>query len=421
MAMKKTVLRISILALITVAVTACARPASEATASDADRAAARAMLIVDTHIDLPYRLEKNYEDVAVATETGDFDWPRARAGGLDIAFMSIYIPAEFQVEGGARDHAERLIDMMELLAARHPQKFFIASDSAAARAAAGSNRIALALGMENGAGIDNDLANLDYFYGRGVRYITLTHSKANLISDSSYDDSRPWGGLSAFGESVVRKMNQLGMMVDISHVSDEAFYDVLAISNSPVIASHSSARRFTPGWERNMSDEMIIALAKNGGVIQINFGSAFLTAEANAWSQAYSDARDSLLAKTGWDKSGPEIEAWRKQYRLANPYPFASVEDVLDHIDHVVALVGVEHVGIGSDFDGVGDSLPTGLKDVSALPNLVAGLRARGYEDPAIRKILGENLMRVWSEVESRAAGPGRIAHAAGYPIRKTH
>ncbi len=400
----------SLLLLLCLVLGACGGPDPEYRASAADILLAREALLVDTHIDVPHRLFENYENVALATETGDFDWPRAAAGGLDIAFMSIYVPSDFQESGGAREHAESLIGMMEDLVVDNPEKFAIARTAHGARAAAAGDRIAIALGMENGAGIGDQLENLVHFYARGIRYITLTHAKANLICDSSYDENRPWGGLSPFGQQVVRLMNDLGIMVDVSHVSDAAFFEVLEVTRAPVIASHSSARHFTPGWERNMSDEMIRALAANGGVIQINFGSAFLTAEANEWNQAHAAARDELLEESGWEKGGPEISAWSKRYREAMPYPFATLDDVLDHIDHVVGLVGIEHVGLGSDFDGVGDSLPAGLKDVAHFPNLVAGLRSRGYSEPDIRKVIGENLMRVWLAVESlaeRDAGPG--------------
>lgn len=385
------------------------RPVSAA--ADSVSAAARDFLIVDTHIDVPYRLFEKYENVAESTQAGDFDWPRARAGGLDVAFMSIYVPADYQQDGGAKAHADVLIDMMQRLAAESPEKFAVVASVASARSTVADDKVALALGIENGAAIEDDLANVAYFYDRGIRYITLAHSRANLIADSSYDDERPWGGLSPFGEQVVSEMNRLGIMADISHVTDEAFYDVLALSPVPVIASHSSARHFTPAWERNMSDAMIRDLAGNGGVIQINFGSSFLTAAANAWSETYRDERDALIERTGWSKDGPEIDAWQTQYRQVKPYPYASLDDVLDHIDHVVTLAGVEHVGLGSDFDGVGDSLPTGLKDVSEYPNLVAGLRKRGYTDADIEKIFGENLMRVWLAVEAYASQVTRIDH----------
>lgn len=392
---------LSVVALLAVG---CDRSDPEQVATQADRSFAVQALVVDTHIDVPYRIDKEFENVAKATDGGDFDWVRAKEGGLDVAFMSIYVPSAYQLEGGAREHADHLIDMMEELAARNPDKFAVTTSVADSRAAARKGLVALPLGMENGAGIEDRLDLLAHFYQRGVRYITLTHSKANLICDSSYDKERPWGGLSSFGVEVVREMNRLGIMVDISHVSDEAFYDVLEVTEAPVIASHSSARHFTPGWERNMSDPMIEALAKQGGVIQINYGSTFLTREARAWSDQFQAERDALIEQTGWDKDGEEVKAWAKKYREAQPFPYATLDDVLDHIDHVVAIAGIEHVGIGSDYDGVGDSLPIGLKDVSTYPALVGGLRKRGYSDEDIRLLLGENLMRVWSEVERLAS-----------------
>ena len=192
-------------------------------------------------------------------------------------------------------------------------------------------------------------------------------------------------------------MNKLGMMIDISHVSDAAFYKVLSLTKAPVIASHSSLRAFVPGFERNMDDKMIQALAKNGGVIQINFGSSFVISQANQWGLQFKAA-----AKAAGKSQ--DDEAYRAEYLQKHPYPFANVDTVLKHIDHVVKLVGIEHVGIGSDFDGVGDSLPDGLKDVSMYPNLIEGLLKRGYSEADIVKIMSGNLLRVWRQVEAVAA-----------------
>ena len=260
------------------------------------------------------------------------------------------------------------------------------------------------MGMQNGTPIDGTLENLAFFRNRGISYITLAHSLSNHISDSSYDEQRPWKGLSPFGRDVVAEMNHQGIMVDISHVSDEAFYQVLELSRTPVIASHSSARHFTPGWERNMSDDMIQALAANGGVIMINFGSSFLTEEAMRWFENMKTAREKYLAQNGFDEHGQEAEHFQKTYREDHPYPFAGLDDVLAHFNHVINLVGVAHVGIGSDFDGVGDSLPEGLKDVSQYPQLVGKLQAAGYSTTDIEGILGGNLLRVWRDVEKFAA-----------------
>jgi membrane dipeptidase len=199
-------------------------------------------------------------------------------------------------------------------------------------------------------------------------------------------------------------MNRVGIMVDISHVSDEAFYQVLQITKVPVIASHSSARFFTPGFERNMDDDMIKALAVNGGVIQINFASSFLTKAAREWSDTMDKAQKDWLAETANTEDSEAAKEWEKSYRAEHPFPYASMSDLADHFDHVVELVGVDHVGIGSDFDGVGDSLPVGIKDVSFYPALIEELLRREYTPQQIDAILGGNLMRVWRAVEQAAA-----------------
>ena len=362
-------------------------------------------IIVDTHIDVPYRIIESGEDVSQPTEAGDFDYPRARAGGLNAAFMSIYTPAALEADGTARDKAEELIDLVEKIVATSAGKFAIAGSPAEVRKQFAAGVVSLPMGMENGSPIEGELANLAHFHARGIRYITLAHSLSNHLSDSSYDDNRQWNGLSEFGAEAVREMNRLGIMVDISHVSDDAFWQVLEVSAAPVIASHSSARHFTPGWERNMSDEMIKALAEKGGVIMINFGSAFITEQAYQYSSKRWPASTAFVQEHS-ELPREEAEAqfaaaWEAEH---GPMPYASLDDVLDHFDHVIGLVGVDHVGIGSDYDGVGDSLPTGLKDVSAYPNLVEGLLRRGYSEADIRKILGENLLRVWQAVEDYAA-----------------
>ena len=358
-------------------------------------------IIVDGHIDVPYRLTLYDEDVTQATELGDFDAPRARAGGLDAPFMSIYLPARLQDStGAAKAMADSLIDMVEGFAERAPNTFAVATSPEDVRRHFEQGLISLPMGMENGAGIEGDLANLQHFYDRGIRYITLTHARDNRISDSSYDTTRTHGGLSAFGEDVVRAMNRLGIIVDVSHITDSAFYDVMRVTRAPAIASHSSARYFTPGWERNMSDDLIRALADNGGIIMINFGSSFLKTE-------YQDQGDSLrqqigtyLDEHGLERGSPEAIAYYARQR--KKHPLGTVQDVADHIDYVVDLVGIDHVGLGSDFDGV-FALPEGLNDASHYPNLIAELLRRGYPEDDIAKILGGNALRVWEEVEQVA------------------
>lgn len=365
---------------------------------------AKKYLIVDTHIDVPYRLENEYEDISQATVKGDFDFPRAKAGGLDAPFMSIYIPASLQEKGGSKVLADKLIDMIETIIKNSPQKYAVGHSTADVEKAFQQGLIALPMGIENGSPIEGDLANLKHFYERGVRYITLTHSKANHISDSSYDSNRPAAGLTDFGKNLVVEMNKLGVMIDVSHISDEAFYQVMEISRLPVIASHSSARHFTPGFERNMSDEMIKLMASKGGVIQINFGSTFIAQASLENHEAYKAALAKYIEENKLDSDSDEAKAFTKQYREKLPFKYATLSDVLDHFDHVVKIAGIDHVGIGSDYDGVGDSLPEGLKDVSTYPALVQGFLDRGYSEQDIEKILSGNLMRVWKQNEAYAA-----------------
>ncbi len=245
------------------------------------RELAQKHLIIDTHQDVPYRLRNNMEDISKRTTGGNFDYPRAREGGLDAVFMAVFIPAEYEEKGGAFGLADEQIDMVKGFARDWPDKFIMARSPADVRRQFGDGRISVLIGIENGAPIEGDLSNVKYFYDRGVRYVTLAHSECNHICDSSYDEHRKWNGLSPFGRKLVLEMNRTGMIVDVSHVSDEAFYQILDVSKAPVVATHSSCRHFTPGWERNMDDEMIKLLAKKGGVIQITFGSMFVNGKVN--------------------------------------------------------------------------------------------------------------------------------------------
>lgn len=371
------------------------------TPSDKAKSLAQENIIIDSHIDVPYRLEEKWVDVTKATKDGDFDYPRAKQGGLNAPFMSIYIPASLDNSNISTKLADKLIDYVEAIVGRAPNKFAIAHSTQDVKQQFEKGLISLPLGMENGSPIQGDLANLQHFYARGIRYITLAHSQANHISDSSYDLRRKWKGLSPFGKELVKEMNNLGIMIDISHVSDAAFYQAIELSQTPVIASHSSLRAFTPGFERNMDDAMIKALGKNGGVIQINFGSTFVTKQANAWSYNRKKAQKEAAEKFGSDSE--EYKNFSANFSKNNPLPYASLDSVLDHIDHVVNLIGIDHVGIGSDYDGVGDSLPTDLKDVSTYPNLIQGLLNRGYSENDIIKILSGNFLRVWEANEAYA------------------
>jgi membrane dipeptidase len=358
------------------------------------------LLVVDGHIDVPHRLWRYREDLSTTTEGGDFDAPRARAGGLDAAFLAAYTPTDLQdTPGASRERADALIDIVDAVAEAHPSVFARAETPAEVRAAAGDGRIALPMGLENGAALEGDLDALRHFYDRGIRYVTLTHGAHNGLGDSSYDDAPPrWGGLSPFGRDAVAAMNDLGMMVDVSHVTDATAEDAIAASDAPVVATHSSCRHFTPGWERNVSDALIRAIADTGGTVGIAFGPSFLRGEYRA---AYNDIKAGLKAtraSNGWDYASREAVVHAR--RVREDKPMGTVAEVADHVDRVADLVGIDHVALGSDFDGV-RALPKGLQDVSGYPALARELADRGYSDDALAKVFGENLLRVWAAVET--------------------
>ena len=367
-------------------------------------------IIADGHVDLPYRLkitnfrlEKEYLGIPYQTNTGDFDFVRAKKGGLDAPFMSIYIPSKLQIEGGARELADSLINMVEYIAKNQPQYFAIARNPKDINKAKKAGKIALPMGMENGAPVENDLSLIPYFKNRGISYITLTHAKDNKICDSSYDTTRTWNGLSPYGYRTLDEMQKNGIMVDISHVSDSTFYQTIRHVKVPVIASHSSCRKFTPGFERNMSDDMIRMMKINGGVIMVNFGSSFLDGTIDPYNDSLRTVYQSLMVEKGIIEDSDEGKIFKESFQKQYPKVYSDVDKVADHIDHIVSLAGVEQVGFGSDYDGVGDSLPKGLKDVSDYPNLIYVLLKRGYSDKDIEKMCGGNLFRVWNKVLKNA------------------
>lgn len=376
-------------------------------ASDAAQRLAQDAIIVDTHIDAPSELLSHWADLGFEAPGREFDYPRARQGGLDVAFMSIYTSPEADAQGTAWQIANEQIDAAEAMVGRHPDKFALLRSPADVERLRKGGRVLLTMGMENGAPIGDDLSKLADFQKRGVRYITLAHSANNRISDSSYAVEKKWGGLSPFGEQVVAEMNRVGIMVDVSHLSDDAIRDVLRVTDVPVIASHSGMRHFTPGFERNISDELALAVAKEGGVVQLVFGTGFVNPKAAADLQAYFgaevdfDRENAALVAVGKpERSKDEFE---KAWKDAHPVPVTHIDAVLDQIDYAVKLIGADHVGIGSDFDGVSGNLPVELRSVADYPNLVEGLQKRGHSDADIRKILGGNLLRVWSQVEKAA------------------
>lgn len=387
-----------------------ASTSDEALMAEAQSLAQR-FILTDGHVDLPYRLkvknfrlEREFLQIPIKSDEGDFDYERARKGGLDAPFMAIYIPSREQLKPDmGKVLADSLINMVTGITALHPDKFALANTPQEIIENTAAGKMSLPMGMENGAPIGNDIRNVEYFFNRGIRYITLTHSKDNQICDSSYDTLNTWSGLSPFGEEVVKEMNRLGMMVDISHVSDSTFYDVIRVSKAPVIASHSSCRKFTPGFQRNMSDDMIRRLAEKGGVIQINFGASFIDSVARTNTKLL-DSLENVLKAKGYSSRDEAAQSIIDQFVKDHKTLYSDVERVADHIDHVVNLVGIDHVGIGSDFDGVGDSLPVGLKDVSQYPNLIFVLLKRGYTADQIEKICSGNVFRVWNKVIELAA-----------------
>ncbi len=357
--------------------------------------------VIDTHIDFPYSLVERkewytpgYTKLALKHPGGDFDFERAKAGGLYGAFMSIYIPATYQkMEPGApKALADSLIDMVYAIAKEYPGQFALAPNSADILRNFKKGIVSLPMGMENGAPIQT-LADVAYFHQRGIRYVTLTHSRDNQISDSSYDTLHTHGGLSTYGREVVREMNRVGILVDVSHLTDEAIWDVLEVTSKPVIATHSACRHFTPGMERNLPDSLIRAIAKNNGVIQVPFSHYFLSTRAR---EVFFQEEKNMQEK-GLDEQRPE---GRKFMQAALAKSGISVRDVADHIDHIKNLVGVDHIGLGGDFDGVGLALPPDLGDVSMYPNLIAELLRRGYSKGDIKKICYKNMLRVWKASE---------------------
>ena len=377
----------------------------EALRKNADKLAHQ-YVIIDGHVDLPSVLyEKKFRpgrdnDTLIHTKKGDFDYERAIRGGLYAPFMSIYIPASYQKrKDNGKAFADTLIDMVRGIASSLPEKFALANTPDQVKANFAAGKISLPMGMENGAPLGKELRNVQYFYDRGIRYITLTHNRDNQICDSSGDTTHTWNGLSPLGREVVKEMNRVGIMVDISHVDDSTFYQVMKLTKAPCIASHSSCRHFAPSVRRDMTDDMISMLGENGGVVLINFYKAFLDSiAANRNTENMKMARLTIAEKK-LPYSDSLTRSLVAQRERENPLPAVDIAVVADHIDHVVKLIGIDHVGLGSDFDGVDGSLPVGLSDVSMYPNLIYLLLKRGYSEKDIEKITGGNFSRVWQQV----------------------
>jgi membrane dipeptidase len=374
----------------------------------------RDAIVIDTHSDTTPRFQRDDWDVAERHSAADshMDLPRIRDGGLDAQFWSIYTGKAEQSGDALRIALER-IDAVHRLVARYPDQTGLATSVSDIRRLVAEGKLASLMGVEGGHMIEDNLAVLRTFHRLGVRYMTLTHSFHTGWADSSGTRTVPeplHGGLSERGEEIVREMNRLGMMVDVSHVSDETFFDALRVSHAPVIASHSSCRAIAE-HTRNMSDEMLRALAENGGVILINFYPAYIDEQANAETKAYFARWKSVfeeIREKDPDDPGAQARARRAHFG-EHPVPQTSLAVLLDHFDHAIAVAGPDHVGIGADWDGV-PSMPRGMEDITRLPSLTLGLLERGHSEETVRKVLGENLLRAMAAVERRAQARSQTA-----------
>src|SRR5579863_1315126 len=358
-------------------------------------------LVFDTHVDTTQRFIDGDFDLAPRNEKGSVDIPRMKEGGVGAIFFAVWMPSK--VRGpSAVQRALAQMDAVHAQVEKHPNELAFAATAEEIRAARAKNKIAILLAVEGGHMVNSDLHVLDEFYARGVRYMTLTHSGNCEWADSSTDKPLH-NGLSPFGKQVIAEMNRLGMMVDVSHVSDKTFHDVLAISKAPVIASHSNCRALCD-HPRNMSDEMIRELAAKGGVIQINFHIGFLSQEFRNAERADPKINQAIaleVQKRCGKKEGCQlIEGDRitREFVEQGKLPRVEWTKIIDHIDHAVKIAGIDHVGIGSDFDGA--NMPFGMEDASMLPKITNALLQKGYTEGDVKKILGENTLRLMSEVE---------------------
>jgi membrane dipeptidase len=367
-------------------------------------------IVVDTHDDTTQRLvfDKTF-DIAARNKNGNIDVPRMKEGGLDALFFSIWVPSDVTGPPAVKRALDQ-IDAVREAARLHPGELLIATTAADVRRAAAEHRIAALMGMEGGHMIDDDMRLLRNYAALGVRYMTLTHFKNNNWADSS-TDKPAHNGLTAFGKDVVREMNRLGVMVDISHVADKTFYDALAITTAPVIASHSSCRAIA-NHPRNMSDEMLRAVAKNGGVVMINYHAGFLSEEFRVASEKRSGnivaAMDAMSKRCGGNEACTTMESDRIDHEAMakGELPNVTWDKIVEHIDHAVKVAGADHVGLGSDFDGA--TMPLGMEDASKLPKITEALLTRGYAERDVEKILGGNILRVMEQVERAAQSAER-------------
>ena len=352
------------------------------------------MFVLDSHCDTPSQILR-LRDLSLDNDHAHVDFPKLKRGGVDGAFFALYVPGNLETEE-AFEYSQRLLEGVERAVEANSSSVAFATDSAQAFSNKQEGRFSVFLGLENGSPIGNSFDRLKWFYDRGVRYITLCHSSDNQICDSCASKVKRWGGLSPFGKELVAEMNRLGILIDVSHISDASFYDVLKYSDRPVVATHSCCRALCP-HPRNMTDDMIRSLASAGGVIQINFYPLFLD---SGFAEVLSGS--GLEEKGGYvekefinDPSDPlKRAAWNRIQDEIQALPRPSFKLIADHIDHVVALAGIDHVGIGSDFDGI-EVTPEGMEDISMMHKLFDELRRRGYSEEDMEKIASGNFFRI--------------------------
>ena len=379
----------------------------------------RSAIIVDTHEDVPEQLEKEWVDIGARQTSGHVDIPRWREGGVTAPFLAAYVNADYAKSGGAAKKALEFVDLIHRLVEAHPADLAFTDSVAGIRQAKRDGKIAVLIGIEGGHAIEDSLPALSSFYRLGVRYMTLTHTNTNNWADSSGSfwsvdfDPKKYkihGGLTELGRRVVQEMNRLGMLIDVSHVSEDTIHDVLEVSKAPVFASHSSCRALSD-IPRNLTDDQIRAIASQGGVVMVNFSSMFLSQRS---VDAYLAAKKALAPKIAEVRQRLTNDPKARDAEIAKlletiTYPRADWTLAVDHIERVMKIGGPFAVGLGSDFDGIEDP-PTGLEDVSKLPKITEELLRRGHSEEEVRGVLGESFLRFWDRVEAaRKAMPPRI------------
>jgi membrane dipeptidase len=397
-----------LLPLVTVILAVGQSPAQNRAVSDAEvMRVHRSTLLIDTHNDVPSRTVEGF-DIGSRTGSGHTDVTRLKEGGVGAQFFAVYVAASYVNGNRSANRTLQMIDTVRHdIIGRYPDDFVLATTAKGIEDAHGQGKIAALMGIEGGHAIEDSVRLLRDYYDLGVRYMTLTHSNTNDWADSSGDIDDPkvkhHNGLTGLGKEIIREMNRLGMMVDISHVADKTFWDALETSKAPIFASHSSCRALT-SHARNMTDDMIVALAKKGGVVQVNFYCGFISQKFRDNDAADTKALDARMAKetAGKNLSEPDRQILSEKLRKEMGLSRATLADVVDHIDHIRKIAGIDAIGIGGDFDGV-SCTPIGLEDVSKYPKLTRALLEKGYSAEDIRKIYGGNFLRVMRAVEAAA------------------